>query len=525
MLKRVVQVPVLAALLAVSVLVSRPAMAAPTGLRVGIYVSTGAESDKILALFRAVAAAGHVPKGIGHYDILRGRLSTSNFDVFILPAGEDGKRCCAGHYSDDGDALGGIPAQSAIRSFLNAGGGMVAIEAGAYFASSNGGTLDVYSGSYTNVTNQIGKKTVTLVDPAFGSGTVDAWQSYGGGYFSVASGATVVANNASGQPVIVRTTYGPGRLVLAAHDLELRGDSELDWTLWDNWAMGGVHTNSVKNWELLGRMIGWAYKGDASAPVISAANPTGSRVAIVTTHTTDGGAWAGLLPAVARATEYAGHIPLAIRLQEIKDGRLTLSNFKVVTFPGGYSYGYKVGLSGYEQKVRDFVSAGGSYYGICAGGFYAAQTVNWLGKAYAYPLALLASTDTGSIDDIIPYPQYALTPILINDPVIGTGSMQQLYYGGGYFTLPSDTQQGAHVFAVGTYDYSGTRHGQADLIRFAYGSGRVLITGTHPESREGSNDDWLFWNDFAYDSDTPLSNPDNSWTFVNAAFDNWLTLP
>jgi hypothetical protein len=402
---------------------------------------------------------------------------------------------------------------------------MVALETGAYFASSNGGTLDVYLGSYTNVTNAIGKQTITLSDAAFGSGTLEAWQSYGGGYFSTAAGATVVARNASNQPVIVRSTHGAGRIILASNNLELRGDSELDWTIWDNWAMGGVHANSARNWELLGRMIGWAYNGDASAPAVSASNPTGSRVAIVATHTTDGGAWSGLLPAVARATEYAGHLPLAIRLQDIRDGRLTLSNFKVITFPGGYSYGYKVELSGHEQKVRDFVSAGGSYYGICAGGFYAAQTVAWEGKAYAYPLALLASTDTGPIDDITPYPQYALTPILLNDPVIGTGTQRQLYYGGGYFTLPSDTQQGSHVFAVGTYDYSGARHGQADLIRFAYGSGRVLITGTHPESREGSNDDWLFWNDFAYDSDTPLSNPDNSWTFVNAAFDNWLTLP
>src|SRR5262245_61528483 len=418
------------ALLAVLIALNIPlAYAAPVGLRVGIYSGTGAEADKTLALYRAVAAFGHTPLAITRADILNGRLTRANLDVFILPDGEDGKRCCAGHYSDDGDALGGIPAQDAIRAFLNSGGGVVAIEAGANFASKNGGTLDIYLENYTNVTNNIGKKTLTIVDPAFGSGTQEAWHSYGGGYFAVAPGATVVANNSSNQPVIVRAPYGAGRVVLSSFSLELRGDSELDWTIWDNWAMGGVHNNSAGAWILLGRMIGWAYNGDASAPTLNPApNPSGARVAIVTTHTTDGGSWPGLLPAVARSIEYSGHIPLSIRMQEIKDGRLTLANFKVIVIPGGYSYGYKVGLAGHEQKVRDFISSGGGYLGICAGGFYAPDTIVWENKTYAYPLQIYKGQAIGPIDDIAPWPQYVLTPITINDPVIGTWTMQQQTY-------------------------------------------------------------------------------------------------
>ncbi|HEY1013981.1 MAG TPA: hypothetical protein VGE07_14815, partial [Herpetosiphonaceae bacterium] len=285
---------------------AQPAQAAPTGLKIGIYSGTGAESDKILALFRAVSALGHTPLAITRSDILQGRLTKANFDVFILPAGEDGKRCCAGHYSDDGDALGGIPAQNAIRAYLNSGGGMVGLEAGAFFASANGGTLDVYAGSYSNVTNAIGKQTLTIADATFGSGTQQAWQSYGGGYFSVASGATIVAKDSANRATIIRAPFNAGRVVLASYDLELRGDSEDDWTIWDNWAMGGAHTNSAGAWLLLGRMIGWAYNGDSSAPTLAALPaPSGSRVAIVASHTTDGGAWAGLLPAVARSIEAA----------------------------------------------------------------------------------------------------------------------------------------------------------------------------------------------------------------------------
>ncbi len=65
---------------------------------------------------------------------------------------------------------------------------------------------------------------------------------------------------------------------------------------------------------MLGRMIGWAHDGDASAPTV----------------------------------------------QDIIDGKLTFPGFQVVVFPGGYSVGYKNGLSGYEANVRNFVSAAGA---------------------------------------------------------------------------------------------------------------------------------------------------------------------
>ncbi len=503
-----------------------PTEAAATGLRVAIFSGTGAESDKILALFRAVAANGHTPLAITRSDILQGRLTTANFDVFILPAGEDGKRCCAGHYTDDGDSLGSIPAHNAIRSYLNSGGGMVGIEAGAYFASLNGTTLDVYGANYTNVSNAIGKKTMTIVDPSFGSGTQEAWQSFGGGYFAVASGATVVAKDSANRAVIVRAPYNAGRVILTSQNLELRGDSELDWTIWDNWAMGS-HTNSAGAWTLLGRMIGWAYNGDSSATTLSVSPNTGSRVALLASHTTDGGAWPGLLPAVGRSIEYSGHTPLVIRFQEIKDNRLTAANFKVLTIPGGYAYGYKTGLAGHEQKIRDFITLGGGYYGICAGAFYAPDTIVWEGKTYAYPLQIYKGVSTGPVADLAPWPEYILTPINVSgDAVFGNlGTIQQMYYGGGSFSIPTPAQQGATVYTAATFAYSGTDSGKADLVRYTYGAGHVVLVTTHPEARAGSNEDWMYWDNFAVNSNTPVSNPDNPWVVVNAAMDNWLTLP
>ncbi len=501
-------------------MVSGTSLAGASGLRVGIYSSMGAEPDKTLALYRAVASAGHAPMAINQADVLNGRLTTTNFDVFVLPAGQDGKRCCADHYSDNGAALGSIPAKDAIRAYLNNGGGMVAIEAGAYFAAKNGGTLDVYDADYENITDDIGKKTITITDATFGAGTLESWHSYGGGYFGTTPSATVVAMNASGEPVIVRDTYGAGRIILTSMDLELRGDSELDWTIWDNWAMGS-HTNSAGNWELLGRMIGWAYNGDASAPMISPApNPSGARVAIISTRTNDGGAWPGLLPAVARSVEYAGHIPLSIRIEDVNNGALTNTEFDIVLFPGGYSYGYKTGLDGHEQKIRDFIMAGGSYYGICAGGFYAAGTLWWEGKSYPYPLDIYNGEPTGPLDDIATWPNYALTPTDVVDPLLGGPyTLMQTYYGGAHFPIPS----GEPYTPVVTYSYNGQYSGTNNIVRYMYGEGHVALTGTHPECRAGTTEDWLYWDDFDANNQ-PLTNPDNPWIFVDKLFDDWLAL-
>ena len=512
---------------AIALLATLPVPAATSDLRVAIYSGTGAESDKILAMFRAVQAAGHAPLAITTSDILNGRLNTDEFDVFVIPSGEDGKRCCAGKYSDI-DSLDKLATKNAMRAYLESGGGIVAIEAGAFFASKNGGTLDIYPANYQWTEPAPGKRTLEIVDPAFGSGTQEAWMSYGGGYFDVAAGTTTVAVDDQGLPVVVHAPHGAGRVILSSFSLELRGDSELDWTVWDNWAMGGVHQNSAGAWELLGRMIGWAYNGDPSAPsLFRFDNPSGHRVAILASHTSDGGAWPGLLPGVARSIENSGHVPLAIRFEEIITGRLIAENFRALTVPGGYSYGYKVGLDGHEQRIRDFIDAGGGYYGICAGSFYTAETLTWEGRDYPYALAIYKGPIIGPIDDIAPWPEYFPTPLDISgDPVIGDlGSIRQMYYGGGYHGIPDPAVQGSVVHTAGTFAYGGSANGLSAVVRYNYGNGRVFLVTTHPESRAGSEVDWMFWDDYEYDSTTPVSNADNPWLLVNAAFNNWITGP
>lgn len=478
-------------------------------LKVAVYVGGGACGDNVLALFRALAAAGHQPLGITPWDLLLGRLTRSNFDVLVIPAGEDASP--TGYL--DPTNLGSYDTWKKITNFVEDGGGVVGIEAGALFLSYIRIGGPVFVATFPGA----GLQNFSIVDSDFGEGTQAAYISGGGGYFNP-SDATTVAQDSLGRPALVRYEYGAGRVVFCAFSPELRGDSELDWTIWDNWDLGGVHPNSEGCWVLLGRMVRWASTGYAFAPHITATNPTGARVAVVSTHTVNGGPAPCLQPAFARAIESTGHIPLAIRFQEIYDGRLTTLNFKAVAFPGGTVGGYAYGLAGYETSILNFVFQGGGYYGVCAGAYYASAYMVWDGANYNVPLlGLFPGTDTGPLTEITPWPNWALTPVRINDPILGDmGTQQQMYYGGGW------KSPYPFVDVVATYAFPGPHSGAADAIRFTYGSGRICLVGTHPESRAGSAEDWLFWDDWVPGTNTPMVNPDNPWLFVDAVFNKWL---
>ena len=148
----------------------------------------------------------------------------------------------------------------------------MAEEAGAYYASQKWRTPDIYSANSTNVTKPVARLSSRLSIRCFQPGASRSHSKCGSRLAADIShspaGVTVVAKDGSNNPTIVREVYGSGALIPTLM-LERCGDTTLDWTIWDNWAMGGVHTNSVGVWQMLGRMIGWAYNGDPSQPVVN----------------------------------------------------------------------------------------------------------------------------------------------------------------------------------------------------------------------------------------------------------------
>jgi len=541
---------IIAAVTAVTTTKVQTAQAVHSPLNVAVYIGNGASADSIIATLRAVQSCGYSIYGINSDDITQGRLTTTNYDVLLLPEGTDNN---ADWYVIEYNGVGFSAANKTnVRNFCSSGGGVVGLGAGAQFMSTGTITapgyttayscLSLYNTAYTTQ-NTAGKATLTIQNS--GWGTVGSTQelyrqggtAYGfgsktngtaGGYWaSLPTGGTQVATalfNSAAKTVVGCGTYGTsGHVAVCSFDPQFRGDSLLDWTEWDNWAMSSAQTNSVGGWSMIGRMINYAATGTATAPTITSTNPTGHNVAIYGTYTYYyGGGYSGNLPGIARAVANAGDIPLVIRANDVST-RLIAANFKSIILPGGYTLGYKESLgssktTGDSSKIVTFANAGGGVMGICAGAYYLCANISYDGTNVA-ELGLYGGNGNGELTDISTYPNGALTPIATNDTYLGNlGTLQIFYEGGPYFPTPLSSS----ATTVSTYAYTGTYAGTSAAIRFKYGTGHVLLVGPHPEVRNGSNDDWMTWDNYVNGSNTPLNNSTNPWLFFTPALDNWL---
>lgn len=201
---------------------------------------------------------------------------------------------------------------------------------------------------------------------------------------------------------------------------------------------------------------------------------------------------------------------LGITYEEINYNDINFSNqdfsslYKVILIPGGYAwyYNYWISKTG-KERVRNFVNKGGGYFGICAGAYFAVDRVVWgrriyddivgfnaYGELTGYDLDLFSGTGTGDEDKIADY--YAGNWSMLafdfgNENTVLSNykkvpySEDIIYLGGPYFTADA----GASVSVLATYSYNG----QPGIVSFQYGSGRVVLSGPHPEIEEDSNRD------------------------------------
>jgi len=175
--------------------------------------------------------------------------------------------------------------------------------------------------------------------------------------------------------------------------------------------------------------------------------------------------------------------------------------YDVLFMPGGTftSINRQISASG-RQHIKDLVSSGGGYIGICAGGYYASASIIWAGRTYDYDLDLYSGTAIGPLDEIMPWDYSKMTNLTmnLNHPInqYEPSRERQLYYGGPKF-------QGGNYSTVATYDEASNA---LAAITCSYGSGRVALIGTHAEIDEDSNRDGSPFADLFYDygSDWPL---------------------
>ena len=169
----------------------------------------------------------------------------------------------------------------------------------------------------------------------------------------------------------------------------------------------------------------------------------------------------------------------------------SLEHYNLLVIPGGWAVNYRRDINSTGiSNIRNFVQNGGVYLGICAGAYFAANTVEWRGRTYSYPLSLFNGVASGPIDTIASWPNYSITSINVHD-----SNEWVLYYGGPYFY--------GNIFdTIALYNINN----KSAIIQLNYGRGIVILSGVHPEIEEDSDRDST---DFA--SELPDSGSDWGW--------------
>ncbi len=224
----------------------------------------------------------------------------------------------------------------------------------------------------------------------------------------------------------------------------------------------------------------------------------------------DDGAWIDGIIALEQFFDYNSITHKRVYAKDLNTSN-SYSEADAICFPGGYAYDYKLALSPKTiVNIREYVSKGGSYIGICAGAFFASSNVVWEGEEYPYSLSLFKGKATGSIQKIAAWDNYAMTKISINQENKIFQKIENdltvLYFGGPYFESEET------IFdTIATWD--GYNNFPA-IINFNYEKGRVLLIGPHLEIEENNDRDSTM---FAFE----LNDIESDWDFL-ATIANWV---
>jgi len=206
----------------------------------------------------------------------------------------------------------------------------------------------------------------------------------------------------------------------------------------------------------------------------------------------DKGCWEESIQAAEKMFQWMGYSVKSVDADYISTAGL--GNFKILCIPGGDMYQYSQDISSRGKvNIKNFLSEGGGYIGICGGAYFAGSRVIWQGNELSMtPLSLFAGTAQGPLNDIVPYPNYGMCKVNVSDTTHAitqsdSFSFWILYYWGPML-LPDE---GASAAILGRYE----RGNQPMMLAFEYGQGRVFLIGTHPEIEEDSDRDGLTFAD------------------------------
>lgn len=168
-------------------------------------------------------------------------------------------------------------------------------------------------------------------------------------------------------------------------------------------------------------------------------------------------------------------------------------NAAMFVIPGGADLEYAKKLNGVgNQKIKEFVSSGGIYLGICAGAYYASSQIEFDkgGELEVVGPRELSFFSGKSIGPALSFYTYNSNEGAVNAKIIcSDGNLLNLYlHGGGYF---EDAEHCPNVEILATYLKTNGEKLPA-IIRTKYGCGYALLSGVHFEINPFNIEEFIY---------------------------------
>ncbi|MFW9879979.1 MAG: BPL-N domain-containing protein [Candidatus Thorarchaeota archaeon] len=170
-----------------------------------------------------------------------------------------------------------------------------------------------------------------------------------------------------------------------------------------------------------------------------------------------------------------------------------LNDCDILAYPGGSTLSYRVSLGSEGiQIIRNFLSNGGSYFGICGGALFGTNGLNLIDGEF---LPTTPEIPGGTYILEMNVNQESTGPDLSDEPA----SYQLLYWESQYYY----SENISNINPIMTYSHND----QPGMITFVYGTGTVFLSFPHPEYEENSDRDGTSYFD-SYDD------PDSEWDLL-----------
>ncbi len=160
---------------------------------------------------------------------------------------------------------------------------------------------------------------------------------------------------------------------------------------------------------------------------------------------------------------------------------LNVEETKAIVIPGGHSRKFANKLDGAGNKIiRDFVEAGGLYYGFCGGAYYACKNIDFIGADLKikreHELCFSTGEAIGSLPNLTNGKYYTGNKDSANTVQLNyknnTRKVSCYYNGGPRFTIENQAKE----VIIATY-----LDKNPAIIECEVGKGYALLCAVHPE--------------------------------------------